>query len=216
MTTTAATPTATGSVGLGGGITVFDCSNNQIVCNETDGNQLDGIYIQNGTGNYVAANEVIGNALYSTVNYAPNGISLYGDTNTNLIDNDVECNNGIGILVSAGSGNSITYDGALGNDSDGIQVNGASNTLIQTSAIIGNGGWGINVINGSSNTTIRFNLIGANNLGGINVDSSSTGTVMYANFIFDETIVVQTKGASAVTTAVTNSVSDADAATCGL
>jgi hypothetical protein len=214
---------ATGSSALGNGsdgILVSNSSNNTIggpggsVRNVISGNSGSGVDITGAgsTGNTVAGNYIGTNAAGSAaLANSGDGVLVAAANNTvggnaSGTANFISGNAGYGVLVTGASatgtqilgnliGLNVTQYTALGNGLDGIQINGASNTLIGAingnpvgggNIISGNNGYGVSLVNGTTGTTLLDNWIGvdysgatavANALGGMLVSNSSNNTI---------------------------------------
>jgi parallel beta-helix repeat protein len=163
----------------GNGIALYGASNNRIAMNDigTDatgtrkrGNAQNGILVtRRASGNMIGGDVTGGND--------PTGGVIVRPPQGNLVSG----NGGDGVLMNRGAtqntlsgnfvGTSATGDSALGNNQDGVAIDGASgNQLIgcqvQDSPFVyynvlsGNGGNGLRITN-SNNTTVQANFLGA-------------------------------------------------------
>jgi parallel beta-helix repeat protein len=200
------------------GIALGFSSDVEVENNVTFGNQSDGIYDFQGSGNLIQCNTSYNNGTSTVVG---NGINIQDSVNDNLFLNTTYGNMAEGIQVfSDGSGPTsnninIWLGNSTNNTLDGIFLSGTTNVTVVGNALGANGGYGLR-LNQTTNTFIALNLIPGNGQGSIFIDSASTGVTAMDNWTSTPPTVQGTAGASGTSNAFTSSSAAADAFVAGL
>ncbi|MEL7035518.1 MAG: DUF4347 domain-containing protein [Cyanobacteria bacterium J06592_8] len=169
--------------------------NNTIEGNTISGNTANGLVLTNGSN----ASQVLGNTIGTSragdaaVGNGVNGLILDGITETNIVGNLVSGNIGNGVsLLNASSGNTIQSntigvtaagDVGIGNGANGLEINGANNTIGGLepglgNIISGNGGEGVILTSGSDTSQILGNTIGASRGGDAAIGNAGNGLIL--------------------------------------
>lgn len=179
----------------GYGLRLQNANNNQVLNNSFHDNQQ-GISIdQTSTGNTISgntlhknlANGVIvsetadGNTL-STNTATENGNNgIYLRANSNVVNGNITSNNtkaGIGLLLAVGvpavQNNQLISNTVSGNLDNGLDLRGATHTLIQGNTIENSGAQGIYLTDGASQTSITRNIVRLNKAYGIRANGVTT------------------------------------------
>ncbi len=129
--------------GFGGGITLFDSSNNLIKGNFASENGLDGIFIFGGSGNIVRFDAANNNFF--------DGIFLYGTTGNIVEANEVSSNGNNGISLVDADDNTIRLNFSLENNEEfGIDVDADSTgNIIEDNWVFGDN----DVVSGAAGTS---------------------------------------------------------------
>jgi parallel beta-helix repeat protein len=194
------------------GIALGFSSNVEVENNVTFGNQSDGIYDFQGSGNLIQCNTSYNNGTSTVVG---NGINIDHSTNDNIFINLTYGNMADGIQIFGGSGNNIWLGNSSQNSLDGILLTQTSNVTVVGNVLNSNGGYGLR-LNQVTNAFIALNLIQGNNAGSIFIDSASTGVTSIANWTSTPPTVQGTTGATGTSSAFTNSSAAADTCVVGL
>jgi parallel beta-helix repeat protein len=194
------------------GIALGFSSNVEVENNVTFGNQSDGIYDFEGSGNLIQCNTSYNNGTSTVVG---NGINIDHSTNDNIFINLTYGNQADGIQVFGGSGTNIWLGNSSQNSLDGIFLTQTSNVTVVGNVLDSNGGYGLR-LDRVTNAFIAFNLIQGNGQGSIFIDSASTGVTAIDNWTSTPPTVEGTTGAGGTSCAFTNSSAAADACVVGL
>ena len=150
--------------------------------NLISGNNLDGIYIYNGTGNAVSGN-YIGTDLTGTGALANGGagILLTNGANSNTIGGTTA---GERNVISGNTGNGLYISASSSNDIEGNYIG----TDLTGTGALANGGAGLFLTSGANSNTIggttagERNVVSGNNVNGISI-YGCTGNVLQGNYI---------------------------------
>ncbi|MBI1924634.1 right-handed parallel beta-helix repeat-containing protein [Candidatus Poribacteria bacterium] len=133
--------------------------------NRITGNGWRGIYARSASAT-IEGNTISGNA----------GNGIDGDSDLNILANEIRANRGAGIWLIGNSGGSVRGNTIADNGDDGIYTQSSSSTLvIAENTITGNGGSGIECINGSP--TIERNTVTDNTQAGILCGGAAKPTI---------------------------------------
>ncbi|MFH1149073.1 MAG: NosD domain-containing protein, partial [Actinomycetota bacterium] len=148
--------------------------------NVVSGNTLDGIYIENSTGNSIQGNYLGTDAAGTTaVANGGHGVCLYTSANSNTVggtsaaERNVISGNDYGVHIAAATGNVVSGN-YIGTDSGG------------TASVPNN--YGVYIYNSANNNTIggttagHRNIISGNNQSGVRIDQS-TGNNILGNYV---------------------------------
>ena len=168
----------------GKGITLRDTVDNLIInntINEPSGAERDGVILTNAS-----YNRIIGNKITKK----DNGISFYGGSNNNIIeDNMIDSNYANGInLQEAGYYNVIIRNSICYNQIHGIYIGESCRNIFRYNNINCNNEIGISLVSSSNNNIINCNNV-SKNLQNINISEySSVNNNIFHNNFFDSEI----------------------------
>jgi parallel beta-helix repeat protein len=194
------------------GIALGLSSNVEVENNVTFGNQSDGIYDFQGSGNLIQCNTSYNNGTSTVVG---NGINIDHSTNDNLFINLTHDNRADGIQIVGGSGTNIWLGNSSQNSLDGILLTQTGNVTVVGNVLASNGGYGLR-LDHVTNAFIALNLVQGNSGGSIFIDSASTGVTSINNWTSTPPTVQGTAGAGGTSNAFTSSSAAADACVVGL
>jgi parallel beta-helix repeat protein len=195
----------------GFGLRILGSINNQVLANNFHQNQQGIVVDVNSPHNLIRQNTLSQNTLYGLViretadrttvtdnlinDNADHG--MYVRSNTNLIrGNQVNTNQDAGIALLPATGAPALVDNQLlsntltGNRVNGLDLRGATRTLVQGNLTENSPGTGIYVANGSSQNSLVRNTIRANQTYGILASGGQTlGNTWSANQLYDNGLV---------------------------
>ncbi|MCX6043922.1 MAG: right-handed parallel beta-helix repeat-containing protein [Chloroflexi bacterium] len=179
----------------GYGLRLQSANNNQVLNNLFHDNQQ-GISIdQTSTGNTLSGNTLHknlingvivsetadGNTLTNNTATENGNNGIYLRANNNIVNGNTASNNtkaGIGLLLAVGvpvlQNNQLISNTVSGNLDNGVDLRGATHTLIQGNIIENSGAQGIYLTDGASQTTIANNIVRLNNAYGIRANGVTT------------------------------------------
>jgi hypothetical protein len=167
--------------------------------NIISGNQINGIFINSSTNNFVQGNYIGTNlAGAAAIPNVSTGVLVFAFNNTiggsAAGARNVISGNGTGVRVDTGSGNTVIQGNAIGttadgvsslpNTSDGVFISGGNTTTVggttaaQANVIAFNGARGVGVASGTANR-ITLNSVRGN--GGLGIDLGTVGVTANDN-----------------------------------
>ena len=186
------------------GIALFSYSSENDITNNTVNDSKDGIHLEyssindilnntlfqnNENGIYIASSDL--NSIYNNTIYSndDNGVALISSDENTLTDNHIYGNdNGIYLLLSGGSGNTILSNEIYENTNHGIYLENSKtatsgNNEVNENEIYSNGGNGIYLLSSNINS-IQGNTVYLNTLNGVYLNLSSSNT-LWSNQIYE-------------------------------
>jgi parallel beta-helix repeat protein len=166
------------TAGEADGISLYDCTGNQIVNNYLHDNQgypSDGIFLADAQYNTIARNIV-------SHNYE--GVGLESGSHHNLVKDNAIYNNLIdGVSLWQSSHNTVTENTVTGNGFNGVYVKDCYNNTLSQNNISGNGHSGVYLYLDAHSNVVVENSIQDNSEKGIWIDSSNNNHVYHNAFI---------------------------------
>lgn len=182
------------------GIDIMDCRNLEVMYNTVNKVQFEGIHLGMSHDNTLSYNDSSENGANGLMmdfsnnnkithnNFSENvfnGIMAVDCRNNTIAYNVISANDSgnqgfaNGILLDLGDANYINHNSISGNEVDGIQANGSTNTKIAHNNASSNRRNGFNLINNAMNNSLDWNHA-ANNVIGFNFDGTTMQNI-YSN-----------------------------------